>query len=225
MHIQKLTLYTHELEEQLKFYSQVLNLPVSAGEDSFKVFTRSTLIKFIKSVDKPFYHFAFNIPQNKFHEALRWASARVDIIKYKGSEEVDFSNWNAHSFYFTDPSDNIIEFIARHDLKNDSTKPFDANGILCISEIGLPVHNVEETLSLLNKKFNIPFFDGNMNTFAAAGDDDGLFIIVPENRKWFPEYLESKIFPLKIEILTSIKDSLDLSKEESGKLPYKINSI
>jgi catechol-2,3-dioxygenase len=33
-------------------------------------------------------------------------------------EVVDYSHWNAHSIFFLDPAGTVVEYIARHDLKN-----------------------------------------------------------------------------------------------------------
>ena len=69
----------------------------------------------------PFYHFAFNIPSNKFEEAYEWAKDKVKLLWLKDYDSfiADFKNWHAKSFYFKDPAGNILEMISRFDL-NDS---------------------------------------------------------------------------------------------------------
>ena len=82
----------------------------------------------IDTTGNPFYHFAFNIPSNKFEEAFQWMQTRVDLLwldDYK-SYIADFTNWNAKSFYFTDPAGNILEFISRFDLDDIAAEPFSA---------------------------------------------------------------------------------------------------
>ena len=37
---------------------------------------------------------------------------------------VDYSHWNAHSIFFLDPGGNVVEYIARHDLKNGAPGAF-----------------------------------------------------------------------------------------------------
>lgn len=57
---------------------------------------------------------------------------------------VDFPDWNAKSVYFYDAEENILEFIARHNLDeptNDAT--FTSNHIKRISEIGIAVSDTE----------------------------------------------------------------------------------
>jgi hypothetical protein len=35
--------------------------------------------------------------------------------------------------------------------------------------------------------------------FKAIGDDEGLFIVVPENRNWYPTNKPAGIFPMNVE--------------------------
>lgn len=222
MNIKEIILLTHLLETQKEFYTSVLGLKIKTEDKfSFSVQTSSTIITFKQAErSKPFYHFAFNIPENKFNEAKKWALSRLQLITLDDSDEFDFINWNAHSFYFYDPSGNIIEFIARHNLKNESAKDFSGKDLLCISEIGLPVDNVERFCQTLTKEFNIPFYSGNFKTFAAMGDDNGLIIVVPQGRKWFPNCSDAEIFPLEISIISSTEKEI-VFKE----IPCKIRTV
>src|SRR5262245_11266679 len=85
----------------------------------------------------PFYHFAFNIPENKIVEALHWQMERSAIIPVPDTlreaqyppEVVNYSHWNAHSVFFFDPAQNVVEYIARHDLKNARPGAFEARDI------------------------------------------------------------------------------------------------
>ena len=55
------------------------------------------------------------------------------------------------------------------------------------------------TQSLL-KKYQLSYFDKQppLTQFKVIGEDKGLFIIVPENRSWFPTNKTSEIFPMKV---------------------------
>jgi catechol-2,3-dioxygenase len=84
------------------------------------------------------YHFAFNIPSNQVESALEWLNKKVDIILDADKQSItQFEDWNAQAIYFYDNNGNILEFIARHDLKDNSSEDFSRNLIRCISEIGL----------------------------------------------------------------------------------------
>jgi len=201
MFIKEIILETKLLNELRKFYSDILELEIiKSDENTFSVNAGKTIITFntTNGSNAPFYHYAFNIPENQFHEAKSWAKERVKLISLDRNDEFDFKSWNAHSIYFYDPAGNIIEFIARHNLQNSSNKEFSANTLLSISEIGIPVKDVKSFFEFVSKKFSTPFFSGDLKTFTAAGDDNGLFIIVPEERSWFPAGGNAEIFPLSI---------------------------
>ena len=59
-----------------------------------------------------------------------------------GKDDFDSTNWNSHSVYFKDAAGNVLEFIARRDLKNSVEGEFNSSHILNVSEIGLPSEDV-----------------------------------------------------------------------------------
>ena len=222
MIIKKLALYTNLIGELKEFYTQSLELAlIKEDESSFAVSCGDSELVFTSTNDikDPFYHFAFNIPENKFKEAKEWISRKTELIKLNGDDEFDFRSWNAHSVYFYDPSGNIIELIARHNLNNASEEEFSGRSILSVSEAGLPVDDVDRLFNEVNKEFNIPLFSGDRSAFCAAGDDTGLFIIVSKGRKWFPDCGDAEIFPLLIIIRSNTEKELKFEN-----LPYKIIS-
>lgn len=212
MDIKEIILCSGNPGDLKNFYIDKLGFKLKTGnDDEFSFKAGKTLITFKKSnsKNKPFYHFAFNIPSNKFTEAKEWIkSNNIELISLNGEVEFDFKSWNAHSFYFYDASENIVEFIVRHNLRNESDEKFTAVSIINVSEIGLPVKDVRETFTLINNKFNIPHFSGDMKTFEAAGDENGLFIIVNEGRRWFPDCQDAEIFPLTIKINSEFKGEI-----------------
>lgn len=222
MIIKGLELFTDKIDELKKFYTQTLELKLIKEDiSSFTVNCGETLLTFSISPElrKPFYHFAFNIPCNKFSEAKVRISAKQYLISLNGEDEFDFRSWNAHSIYFYDPAGNIVELIARHNLNNSSSEEFSGKSILSVSEIGLPVCNVKEFYDEISRKFNIPIFSGDKKEFCAAGNDEGLFIIVNKGRKWFPDCGAAEIFPVVINILSE-----KVKEIEFENLPYKIIS-
>src|SRR4051794_9418380 len=95
-------------------------LTIQAGQ------TRLSFLKAPAGAGEPFYHFVFNIPENKVADAHRWQKARTPLLPIPASlqdpkfpaEVVNYSHWNAHSIFFFDPAGNVVECIARHDLRN-----------------------------------------------------------------------------------------------------------
>jgi catechol 2,3-dioxygenase-like lactoylglutathione lyase family enzyme len=188
MKINRLILYTAQLEEQTTFYKDVLGFKLvekTPDHSSFKTGT-SILSFYYRETSTP-YHFAFNIPSNQINEALQWLKQRVEVLTDERIEIHDFESWNAQAVYFYDKDQNIVEFIARKNLKIESFTAFRPESILNISEIGLPVNNMERTLHHLNLVKKLPIYSGDMERFCAAGDENGLFIIInKEKKKWYP---------------------------------------
>ena len=139
------------------------------------------------------YHFAFNVPKNRLNAAYAYLAAReiALIADAEGNTFFDFDFWDAHAIYFYDPAGNIVEFIARHELPNAlrdaEDLPFAPAEAQCISEIGLPVMDVPLLSDLLAKSVNAAPYKDASPTFMPVGDANGLFILVPAGRIWFPD--------------------------------------
>jgi catechol-2,3-dioxygenase len=203
MEIIRLTLLSGRLEEQKQFYVNRLRLPLLEEENTFfTVAAGETRLRFSFATDdsNPFYHFAFNIPENKIEEAREWLAERVKLSADDGETLIHFPHWNAHSLYFTDPAGNIVEFIARHNLQNQTDHPFDQNDILCVSEIGLPVDNVLDRVEELQVAMGLQPWRTPSDQFTPVGDEHGLLILVPVGRVWFMSEKSAQPFPLELTI-------------------------
>lgn len=189
------------------FYGQILSLRVESFSDSIAVHTQESLLIFDKAdkTEKPFYHFAFNIPFNKIDEAFTWLKERVELLwldDYKGYI-AEFVNWNARSLYFYDPAGNIVELIGRADLNDNADELFSSKHFRNISEIGIVLPRVyfDEEIKQLMDHHQLHYFDKQkpLEQFRAIGDDRGLFICVPDGRSWYPvNDKPSAVFPMKI---------------------------
>lgn len=202
-----ITLKTSKLSELFQFYIEEMRFKCNwEKEQSFSFSCGSTNLVFESWEQNSQYHFAFNIPENQMDEALCWVKKHAQIIPFNGREIVDFPNWNAHSLYFKDPSGNVVEFIARHNLGNESNANFNSESIIEISEIGIATENIPEFYKRLNKELDFEIYWGDLEKFAAIGHEKCLFITVPIERSWFPtEDVISKLWPLKVEISDGIK--------------------
>jgi len=185
----KLQLQTHLSRPLLDFYRETLDLPVEAVDnDGFVVRTGVTTIEFLPAVDsKPLYHLAFNIPENRIEEAVRWLRQRVAVLPDSGGgqEIIEWPAWNAHSVYFRDAAGNILELIARHDLRNASQHAFGPEDWLCVSEFGVVVPDPHTVARELADTFGLPVRN-LMQGFGAVGDDAGMFIVSAPGRPWMP---------------------------------------
>ncbi|MBR9997773.1 MAG: hypothetical protein KFF73_02325 [Cyclobacteriaceae bacterium] len=201
MVIKSIVLTTTSLKEQINFYQHTLGLRVMEGREKSAVFLLGhTSLAFHESAFSTPYHFAINIPSNKARDALSWARSRVKILKDGDQELIDFKSWNAESVYFYDADRNIVEFIARKNLGIIADNTFGPEQFLAISEIGMPVNNIEETYNRLNQIKRIGIYDGNFESFCAIGDENGMFIVVDcQRKKWFPSQDQVFSSPFRIE--------------------------
>ncbi len=193
-------LQTTQLSAMRDFYAEHLGIPlVEADETTFTLQLHQTQIRFQNGETSP-YHVAFNIPQNQFAEGKAWLESRVPLVDILGKDEIHFTAWNAHSVYFYDPAGNIMELIARHDLDNDTNEPFSGKSLLSVSEIGIATDDVRGFVNDLQSAFDVPVYDGEgSDIFSAVGNPDGLLIIVPKGRIWFPETgIPAECCPMKI---------------------------
>lgn len=188
MKIHSLKLNSSDLAGQTQFYSEVIGLELIKKSDSQATFRigKSKLVLAQSDGFRP-YHFAFNIPANREKEALKWLRDRVEILDFEGREIQDFDSWNAKAIYFYDTDRNIVEFIARKNLPNQSDDTFGSRSLLEISEIGMPVNDIEKAYDAINEIAKLKVYDGDFQRFCAIGDETGLFICIDKEKKtWFP---------------------------------------
>jgi hypothetical protein len=184
------------MEAMKTFYGKTLDLGIAAeSADRFSVMAGETRLTFVQTGDTsegrpPFYHFAFNIPENKIVKALEWQKARTPLLAIPEAnrasgyppEVVDYHHWNAHAIFFLDPAGNVVEYIARHDLKNGDNHPFGFTDILYASEIGLIVDDVAATAGALKDLAGVGQYRGASDQFTAMGDEYGLLLVMKRGR-------------------------------------------
>jgi catechol-2,3-dioxygenase len=224
MNITSLELPTRDILAQRDYYSQVLELPVKLFADKLEVQAGETKLIFTQA-DPEFngaYHFAFNIPENQFHAAKAWISKRIPLLHDEtGRNEFDSESWNSRSVYFKDTAGNVLEFIARHNLKNAVDGDFDSSQILNVSEIGLPSEDVITFANELCTRLALSVFKQEPSaTFTPIGDDNGLLILPIKDRIWIPNSgVPAKLLPIKVQVDVNGK-----SWEVQG-MPYELRMI
>lgn len=182
------------LAKMKEFYHRSLGLRVlDEGDDRLTVGAGATTLTFVKAAPgdgKPFYHFAFNIPENKVLAARDWQKERTPLLpiperlrdpKYP-DDVVNYSHWNAHSLFFFDPAGNVVEHIARHNLKNAARGPFRSEDILYASEIAFVVDDVAATADKMKEAAGVSQYRGASDQFAALGDERGLLLVMKRGR-------------------------------------------
>ncbi len=192
MRIHRLDLRTPDPAALRPFYAEVLQLPVLAAmADLLRLQAGATLLTFSRAPAgwAGRYHFAFNIPPDRFAAGKAWLTARLPLLRDQtGADEFYSENWDAHMVYFTDPAGNILEWIARHRLPRPVVRPPALPAPLGISEIGLATPDVPQAVAALQARLGAPLYHGpGSDSFTSLGDEDGLFIVVKEGRIWFPD--------------------------------------
>lgn len=188
----KIILFTPNFEEQYLFYSNTLKFTtIKLNDSSFVVKIGESDLIFTKTIDNKncIYHYAINIPTNKFLQGKEWLKAKTKLLvdSLSGKDEIFFEAWNAHAVYFKDPDGNIGELISRHTLNNKRGGDFTLDDLLCVSEISIPFDNPSQVVSDLALAFGLQRYqDSNM----FVGDEYGLFIVAPPGRLWIPERIE-----------------------------------
>lgn len=203
MNITYLELATTNVQAQNDFYSRVLDLPVKRSDTKVEVHIGTTNLIFTQA-EPGFdgaYHFAFNIPANQLAAAIQWSSGRFPLLHDDTGKEIfDSKSWNSDSVYFKDAAGNVLEFIARHEMKNTVDGDFDNTQILNVSEIGLPSENVVGLANDLCTKLRLSIFRQEPNeTFTPIGDNDGLFILPIKDRIWMPQSgVPARLLPVRV---------------------------
>ena len=222
MKILTLEILTNDLTKTEQFYSEVLGLKVIEKNHNHISFAAGLTILIFKRTEhpNPIYHFAFNIPNNQLQEAFKWIEAKVEIMDVTLANKIaDFVNWNAKSFYFYDGNGNILELIARYDLDNKSTKPFSANSIISISEIGVATDDVAAESDALINNCNLPVFPNQprMPNFAALGSHAGLLILSSADRHWYPTHKTAQKLHTKLYVeVNNHVQWLEFHKNKNG---------
>ena len=203
MDIVYLELPTYDIQAQRDFYAKVLELPAELNSSGLVVKVGKTDILFTQAAPDfdEAYHFAFNIAENQFRAAKEWIASRVPLLHDEnGKDEFESESWNSDSVYFKDAAGNVLEFIARHNLKNPVEAEFDSGQILQVSEIGLPSEDVLGLANELCTRLNLTVFKQQPNeTFTPVGDDNGLFILPIKDRIWIPNSgVPAKLLPVRV---------------------------
>ncbi len=207
MEIKEIVIQTDDLKGTENFYANVLGFELIKKEQNTIAFLAgNSILSFIKSTNlNPKYHFAFNIPKNKLNEATIWLNSKVNLLLNDENEIItDCGDWNAKAIYFYDNNNNIVEFITRFDLTNETEKKFDSSSVLSISEIGIVANDPMKLASQIMDKNHLKYFEKGKQSenFISIGDDNGLVIIVKNDRKWYPTEQKAEQHVARVKIIS-----------------------
>ena len=194
MRIKEIHLLTPRLEAIKTFYSQQLGLEIiRETQNSITFLSGSNSITFTKTDQKTYpYHFAFNIPSGSVRECYAFFHDKLDFIPNVEDENLqppvyDFSGWKAEALYFFDPDQNILEFIARNPIEQKLEGTFGFKDVLYISEMGIVNDGCFDYAKGIKEKYGLDDFirSKGRDDFYAMGDDEGLLILVKNDRIWY----------------------------------------
>lgn len=208
MEIQKVSYRTAAFESVREFYVERFGLPVvEETADRFVVEVGESAVEFVRTDEAdadPFYHFTWDVPENRFEEAKTWLAERTDLLESpEGDDEVYFEALDFHSAYFFDPAGNLGEFAARHSLDTASDEPFDATELVRVSEVGMPVEDVVEDVETLESDTVVDRHPqlGEINPdVSPVGNDEGMFPVIRTGKEWFMTDEPAEVHPITVEL-------------------------
>ena len=214
------------------FYHRQLGLRLLEDRhDRLAIAAGQTTLTFVPTPavpTEPFYHFAFNIPENKILAAYHWQRERTSLLPIPSrlrdpqfpDEVVNYAHWNAHSVFFFDPAGNVVEYIARHDLENATTGDFGPDDVLYTSEIAFVTDDVPDLAQRLGEIAGVTQYRGGDDQFIALGDAHGLLLVMKRGRVIsFDAPVKKSVSPFAVS--ATIRGSR-AGQFEFGQLPYKI---
>ncbi|PPJ28776.1 hypothetical protein C5E45_30765 [Nocardia nova] len=188
MKILEVELTTTHLAATAQFYRDVLELPVVTLPDGIAVEIGSSIVRVTAGAGfDGVHHLAFGISPHDFDLARRWLRQRTELLTVDGSDIIDGpEGWNSRSLYFRGPDGTLLELIARQADRATPGSPDEIPRLLSISEVGIGVPDVRQTVRHLAEAFELPPFPPQLSEFAPVGSHDGLLIVARSGRIWFP---------------------------------------
>jgi catechol-2,3-dioxygenase len=221
------------LDKMKEFYCQSLGLRLLVEQpDRLTIAAGQTEITFQKAGPhdgKPFYHFAFNIPENKILTARNWQRKRTPLLPIPARQRdakypddvVDYNHWNAHSIFFFDSAGNVVEYIARHDLQNAAPGDFGSADILYASEIAFVVDDVRAVAARLKEVVGVDQYRAGNEQFTALGDEHGLLLVMKRGRVISFDAPEKKAVSV-FRTMASVRGVKQTCNEFAG-YPYQVS--
>lgn len=218
------------LDEMEHFYADLLemkvlertreHLSVAAGE------TRLSYFQEPEDGSTPFYHVAFNIPENKILGARDWQLERTPLDPNPDAPRdpdhpdiVHFGHWHAHAVFFRDPAGNILEHIARHTLDNAAPGPFSSRDIQCCSEIALVLDedDLRPAADRIGRAIGASRYRTSSSRFVALGDENGLVLVM---KKGVSLRGDADVYATEVDLVDPDKD---FDHSVPG-MPYRLRS-
>ena len=217
MKITAATLWTNDVKPMQDFYTGTLGFPlIEETATAFTLQIGTSQLRFeLDTTEQPKqYHFAFNVPGDAFQLAKNWLQQRVPLLIEDGEDEIFFENINAHSVYFYDADENVVELIARHDVNpNKALETFTVSDILDIGEMNVTTPDVAGVgasfaelgvFHRYHQPINVDFLN-----FLGAPEDGTHLLLGREDRTWLFSPKPAITSPLVLELDGNLHVRLD----------------
>ncbi|MDP8208946.1 MAG: hypothetical protein P9L92_19945 [Candidatus Electryonea clarkiae] len=214
MIIKKIKLMSRKLDALEKTYADQFQFPIVERDvNRMDLQVGNSILSFNRAdMDTiPYYHFAIGIPSKCLQQAKLWLSARAQILG-RGNEKEFFYSYlaGAQAVFFTDASENIGELVSRRERPEFDDRAFSLKNLLGITEIGLPVNDVDSARDQIAEAFGLQDSVIKLPQFTAIGNFEGSIDIVPVGRNWLPTEKGAALFPLEVTILGDEEKSFTL---------------
>lgn len=214
--IHKAAIYISNFDETVSFYRNLFPEKIkNVTSEQFSIeFLLNTLIcTREKNNAHPFYHFAFLIPFSVFEEAKVYFSNRVSLTMQDGKDEISFKK-GIRSFYFYDPSGNVVEVIAKNSVEKPTDRAFSPESVLGLAEMSLVTDYLDDTASQLFDKgiLKLDPKDIKKESLTFISSEHTTLLLSPVGRTWLFSDKKSDVFPQTI-LMDNYKIEVDQQKK------------
>lgn len=189
------------------YFADTLGLPVREKDGGVLVeIGRSRLQLHQGPPTEAVHHLAFDIAIDQFDDHRVWLEGHGGLLhSADGTTEFEGSPvWNSRSLYFEGPDRMVLEVIGRRVQSwPGSVRDQPAPNLLSISEVGVAVPDVAAAVRELDDRFGVGTLGEPGESFAPAGDHDGLLILVSPGRGWLPIF-DVQAQPLRTRIQVDV---------------------
>lgn len=184
------------------WYADVLGLEL--GGASVQVGPDELVLAAAAGDARPFYHFAFLVPGDRFEAAHEWLGGRAEVLPREGTEETvfDFSFWDALACYAEDPAGNIVELIAHRGLaERGAAGRFSGGELAGISEIGLVIPDPAAAAAQLERELGLDPWSGDAaGGLGFVGRRAHTLIVSRTERGWLPTGRPAELHPVDVTV-------------------------
>lgn len=196
--IKKAIIFAANYKHTLRFYQDIFGpLIQETGDSQFQVQLQENVLEVQQQPDdsSPSYHFSFLIPYRQFASAKQFVSSKVPLNIQDEKDEISFVP-GIRSFYFEDPSGNILEFMGKENIISESDT-FTPDNIRLLNEMSLVPDSILEAAETLAEAGILKKDPSSINQdkLNFISSDETTLLLSPKDRIWLFSDKKSAVFP------------------------------